>query len=198
MVQVNRFGLVPKAHQPDKWRLIEDLSFSRGNSVKGSSPRSAACRRVVAYGRGAILAKFDVMGAFRTIPVHPEERWLLGMRWNGIIYVDKVLLFGLRSAPKLYNAVADAMLWVLMKTGPLKGSSQLHHATHMLQVANKGQQLCLSAALSVFPLPDLPTEMLHLLFGQTRRQGQRCPTQFGAGTFSLRESHGDSQANTSL
>ena len=44
LVEVNRFGLVPKAHQPDKWRLIVDLSFPRGNSVNdGSSPRSAAC-----------------------------------------------------------------------------------------------------------------------------------------------------------
>ena len=33
LVQVNRFGLVLKVHQPDKWRLIVDLSFHRGNSV---------------------------------------------------------------------------------------------------------------------------------------------------------------------
>ena len=32
-VQVNRFGLVPKNHQPGKWRLIIDLSFPRGRSV---------------------------------------------------------------------------------------------------------------------------------------------------------------------
>ena len=32
-VQVNRFGLVPKGHQPRKWRLIVDLSFPRGCSV---------------------------------------------------------------------------------------------------------------------------------------------------------------------
>ena len=32
-VQVNRFGLVPKGHQPGKWRLIVDLSFPQGCSV---------------------------------------------------------------------------------------------------------------------------------------------------------------------
>jgi len=32
-VQVNRFGLVLKGHQPGKWRLIVDLSFPRGCSV---------------------------------------------------------------------------------------------------------------------------------------------------------------------
>ncbi len=72
-----------------------------------------ACRRVLALGRGAMLAKFDVQGAFRTVPVHPEDRWLLGMRWQGNTYVDKVLPFGLRSAPKIYNAVADGLLWIL-------------------------------------------------------------------------------------
>ncbi len=52
-----------------------------------------ACRRVLALGRGAMLAKFDVQGAFRTVPVHPEDHWLLGMRWQGNTYVDKVLPF---------------------------------------------------------------------------------------------------------
>ena len=32
-LQVNRLGLVPKAHQSGKWRLIVDLSFPNGSSV---------------------------------------------------------------------------------------------------------------------------------------------------------------------
>ncbi len=67
----------------------------------------------MARGWETVLAKFDVEGAFRTVPVHPDDRWLLGMRWGGQVYVDKVLPFRLGSAPKLYNAVADALLWIL-------------------------------------------------------------------------------------
>ena len=37
------------------------------------------------------------------------------MKWNGEMCVDKVLLFGLRSASKIYNAVADALLWILTR-----------------------------------------------------------------------------------
>ena len=85
LVQVNRFGLVPKAHRPDKWRHIVYLSFPRGSCVNdGIEPEvcslhymsvDEACRRVVVYG------KFNVIGgAFRTIPVYPEDRWLLGTR----------------------------------------------------------------------------------------------------------------------
>ena len=43
---------------------------------------------MVARGRGAVLAKFDVLGAFRTVPVHPDDRGLLGMRWRDKVYVD--------------------------------------------------------------------------------------------------------------
>ena len=32
-VQVNRFGVTPKNHQPGKWRMIVDLSYPRGESV---------------------------------------------------------------------------------------------------------------------------------------------------------------------
>ena len=37
------------------------------------------------------------------------------MQWEGKVYVDKVLPFGLRSAPKLYYTVADALLWILSR-----------------------------------------------------------------------------------
>ena len=126
-VHVNRFGLVPKNHQPGQWRLIVDLSHPRGGSVNdGVEPElcsmnyisvDVAVKRVLALGEGAKLAKFDVEGAYRTVPVHPDDRWLLGMRWRDKLYVDKVLPFGLRSAPKIYNAVADALQWILRREG---------------------------------------------------------------------------------
>ena len=57
-VQVNRFRLVPKGHQPGKWRLIVDLSFPRGCSVNDAiepevcslhyTSVDEACKRVVA------------------------------------------------------------------------------------------------------------------------------------------------------
>ena len=66
-VHINIFGLVPKGHGSGLWRLIMDLSYPRGASVNdGIEPEvcsvhytsvDAACRKVVALGRGAILAK---------------------------------------------------------------------------------------------------------------------------------------------
>jgi len=43
------------------------------------------------------------------IMVHPEDRPLLGVMWEGTLYVDSALLFGLRSAPKIFTSVADAL-----------------------------------------------------------------------------------------
>ena len=38
--------------------------------------------RVLKVGRGALLAKFDLKAAYRNVPVHPDDRWLLGMVWD--------------------------------------------------------------------------------------------------------------------
>ena len=145
-VQVNRFGLVPKGHQPRKWQLIVDLSFPRGCSVNDAiEPEVCSLHytlldeRVVAMGRGTVLAKFDVQGAFCTIPVHPDDRRLLAMHWEGRIYVDKVLPFGLRSPPKLYNAVADTLLWILEKSDGVDG---LHYLDDFLVFGVPDSQQC--------------------------------------------------------
>ena len=47
------------------------------------------------YGPGALMAKFDVEAAYRNIAVHPEDRFLLGMKWRGKYFVDLALPFGL-------------------------------------------------------------------------------------------------------
>ena len=49
--------------------------------------------------------------------VHPDDHHLLGMQWEGQLFVDTVLPFGLRSAPKIFNAVADALEWIAHSRG---------------------------------------------------------------------------------
>ena len=36
----------------------------------------------------------------------------MGFRWRGALYIDSMLLFGLRSAPIIFTAVADALEWI--------------------------------------------------------------------------------------
>ena len=116
-------GLVPKPHQPNKFRLIVDLSAPIDNSVNDGIPsdfcslRYASVDDAVAMvrvlGRGTMLAKIDIKDAYRLIPVHPDDYHLLGITWRGQTYVDRALPFGLCSAPKISSAVADFISWVL-------------------------------------------------------------------------------------
>ena len=130
-VHCSLIGLVPKS-STGKWRLIVDLSSPHGRSVNDGID-TALCSLeyvtvdlvadVVASFPGSLLSKIDIRSAYRTVPVHPEDRWLLGMLWEGQLFVDTVLPFGLRSAPKLFTAVADAVEWI----AKLRGIQPLFH-----------------------------------------------------------------------
>ena len=72
---------------------------------------------IIKSGRGTELAKMDIASAYRIVPVHPGDRPLLAVQWAGKIYFDTRLPFGLRSAPKIFTAVADALQWIFQKQG---------------------------------------------------------------------------------
>ena len=72
---------------------------------------------MVRLGTAALLAKVDIESAYRLIPVHPQDRPLQAVRWEGQVFIDPMLPFGLRSAPKIFNAVVDALNWLLHQRG---------------------------------------------------------------------------------
>ena len=121
-LHISRFGVIPKKHQPGKWRLILDLSSPDGHSVNDGirkDPFTVQYMKVddiidgiMSLGRGTLLEKFDVESAYH-IPIHPNDRYLLGMQWQGNYFVDMALPFGLRSAPYIFSSVADLVEWVL-------------------------------------------------------------------------------------
>ena len=39
------------------------------------------------------------------------------MKWKGLVFFDSRLPFGLRSAPKIFSAIADALQWVFEQNG---------------------------------------------------------------------------------
>ena len=91
-LHISSFGVIPKKGQPGKWRLIVDLSSPGGASVNDGINAheftfhyitvDQIIRMVSRLGRGALMAKFDVEAAYRNIPVHPSDRFLLGMKWR--------------------------------------------------------------------------------------------------------------------
>ena len=76
-----------------------------------------ATRGIVNYGTGVLLIKIDIRNAYRVVPVHPDDRWLMGMLWEGSLFIDIALPFGLRSAPMIFTALADAAEWIVRQRG---------------------------------------------------------------------------------
>ena len=58
----------------------------------------------------------DIESAYRLIPVHPQDRPLQAVQWEGKIYIDLMLPFGLCLAAKIFNAVADTLSWYLQQS----------------------------------------------------------------------------------
>ena len=160
--------MIPKS-TAGKWRLILDLSWPDGHSVNdGIDPDLCslsyvsvddAARAATRLGQGALLAKVDIKSAYRMVPVHPEDRLLLGMSWNGALYVDAALPFGLCSAPKIFNAVADTVEWILKQEGV---ACVFHYLDDFLLVGSPSSNQCeehLKILLMTFERLNIPVAM---------------------------------------
>ena len=123
IAHISRFEVIPKNHQPNKWHLIVDLSHPSGHSINDGIPKDlcsltyitadTAIDQIMALGKSTLLAKIDIKSAFCLLPVHPADRHLLAIKWRQQLYIDTYLTFGLRSAPKLFNVLADLLTWIL-------------------------------------------------------------------------------------
>ena len=73
--------------------MIVDLSAPKGKSVNdGIDPALCsltyvtvddAVSAILRTGKGAFIAKEDIKQAYRMVPVHPQDRPLLGVLWQG-------------------------------------------------------------------------------------------------------------------
>jgi len=90
-VQKSRFRVIPK-HQCDQWRLIIDLSYPRKSSINDGILKDLcglsyitvddAIQRILMLGPNMLWAKLDIKSAFRLLPVNPDGRHLLAMKWR--------------------------------------------------------------------------------------------------------------------
>ena len=148
-IHISSFGVIPKRHQENKWRLILDLSHPLQASVNAGIPKDLcslqyasiddAANIVSELGQGTKLAKVDIAHAYRNILVYPTDRLVLGLQWENNIFIDKVLPFGLRSAPKIFCAISDALEWILHTKGV---SACLHYIDDFLTFGYPGSNQC--------------------------------------------------------
>ena len=151
-------GAIPK--KDGSWRLINHLSAPSGDSINDYidpldfslqystiDDAIAMCHKL---GKGALMAKVDLKNAFRLCPVRPADWHLLGIHWRERYYVDKCLPFGLRSAPFLFNMVADALQWILENYFGI--SNLFHYLDDFFFVGLPGTSDCLQALQDMLTL----------------------------------------------
>ena len=115
-LQLSRFFLKEKPNGRGH-RLLFDLSYPVGFSVNdGIAPEDRTLRytslsevldKVLAAGKGCLLAKFDLERAYRQIPVHESDRDLLGLSWRGNYFLDLTLSFGGASCCAIFSEFGD-------------------------------------------------------------------------------------------
>lgn len=121
-LRISPLGLVPKPS--GAFRRIHHLSHPRtsGTNAGIESEYAYLCyarisgviQMILKAGRNCYLIKRDMEAAFRNIPVSVLDWWLLAFKWNGKVYVECCLPFGLRTAPFLFNLFAEAFEWILI------------------------------------------------------------------------------------
>ena len=96
-------------------------------------------------GQGTLLAKIDIKSAF-----------LLSMRCDQQIFIDTCLPFGLRSASKLFNILADLLSWILEQQ---QVSPVLHYLDDFLTMGSQQSPTCannLTAIMKTCSLLGVP------------------------------------------
>ena len=93
-------------------------------------------------GPGTLLAKIDLHHAFRILPVHADDHPLLDIQWGADTFVDTALPFGLRLAPNIFSAFADALAWILQSRGVVW---QLHYCNDFLFLGPPSDNTCAAA-----------------------------------------------------
>lgn len=121
---ISPLSVIPKK-SANSFRLIHDLSFPKNQSVNsGIPPHSrtvhyesfdSAIKYIVTQGPQVLLMKCDILNAFRIVPVHPDDRPLLGLSWDNKFYFDKCLTLGCGSSCRIFEEFSTAIKFILLR-----------------------------------------------------------------------------------
>lgn len=130
---LSRIGISPISTRAkkdsDKRRIILDLSFPEGSSVNNGINKDWYCgekielkyptidtlaKRVLELKQNGkvLLWKRDLSKYFRQIPGCPLDYSLIGMRWGGYLFFDRMMPMGLRSAAYVAQRVSSSIVYI--------------------------------------------------------------------------------------
>ena len=83
-----------------------------------------------------LMAEIDIKQVYRNILIHQDDRNLLGLKWQGQPFT---LPFGIRSALKIFTALADTLQWIVQSWGM---DLLVHYIDDILTVGSPGSSQC--------------------------------------------------------
>ena len=123
-------GLIPKPHT-DTFRMIQDMSYPRGNphitsvsyginsddfpTAWGSFDEVVSL--VLSLPDNCLAATFDISAAYRLTPIRPDQQHHLCVFWDGLVYVDRAVMFGLASSAGVFGSIGDMLIAIYKKAG---------------------------------------------------------------------------------
>ena len=123
---VPKAGAHPDAPEIKKYRLIHDLSHPyNDNSVNACIPKEASSvhytriddviHKALQIGVSAVSCRIDIRAAFRNAPLNFKSIRVLGLSLNGKIYINICLPFGAATSCAIFEKIATALQWVIVK-----------------------------------------------------------------------------------
>ena len=153
--QISPVGVVPKK-EPGKFRLIQHLSYPRGQSINDGIPIEQshvtyqtvddATHAMRSLGQGCFLAKTDIADAYRIVPLNPMDYHLFGIKWKDRYYYDRCLPMGCSASCQIFETLSGALHWV---ANSKLGIQYMAHILDDFLILDSSQQRC-SHSLTAF------------------------------------------------
>jgi hypothetical protein len=161
---ISPLNSVPKKDSIER-RVIVDLSFPDGLAVNDGISKDLYLgekvsvhyptvddfvRLIKKKGRNCKIFKRDLRRAYRQLIIDPGDIHLMGYKWKGHIYFDRVLTMGLRSAAYICMRTTSAIRFICQKNGiqilnyldDLAGCEEEHYCNFAFDFLGKLLQDC--------------------------------------------------------
>ena len=130
-IALSPLNSVPKKDSSER-RVFVDLRFPEGESVNFGFLKDGYLGNTISVsylkvddlihliklkGQGCMIFKRNLKRAYRQLAVDPADIHLLGYKWRGHVYFDRVLTMGLRSAAYMCMRTTSAIAYICKDIG---------------------------------------------------------------------------------